>query len=76
MYKVVTLWPHCSSQLSQQLPSPSNRTTSLSTMTAQLLKTKTTLLNLMKSLPEAHITEEADFVVWGRRFVDAAVSHV
>jgi hypothetical protein len=45
-------------------------------MTAHLLKTKTVLLNMMKMLPDAHITEEANFVVWGRRFVDAAVSHV
>jgi hypothetical protein len=45
-------------------------------MTAHLLKTKMALLNIMKMLPEAHIVEEADFVVWGRRFVNATVSHV
>jgi hypothetical protein len=49
---------------------------SLFNMTAHLLKTKTALLNMMKTLPDVHIVEEADFVVWGRRFVDAAVSRV
>jgi hypothetical protein len=33
-------------------------------------------IDLMKTLPEAYITEEADFVAWGQRFVDTAVSHV
>jgi hypothetical protein len=28
----------------------------------------------MKLLPDAHIAEEEDFVVWGRQFVDIAVS--
>jgi hypothetical protein len=45
-------------------------------MTAHLLKTKTALLDMMKMLPEAHIAEEADFVAWGRQFVNAAISHV
>jgi hypothetical protein len=45
-------------------------------MTAHLLKTKMALLDMMKTLPDAHIAEEADFVVWGRQFVDATVSHV
>jgi hypothetical protein len=45
-------------------------------MSAQLLKTKAALLNLVKSLPEAHIAEESDFVAWGQQFVDVAVSHV
>jgi hypothetical protein len=45
-------------------------------MSAHLLKTKTALLDHMKTLPDAHITAEEDFVVWGRQFVDAAVSHV
>jgi hypothetical protein len=34
-------------------------------MTAHLLKTKTALLDMMKTLPEAHIADEADFVAWG-----------
>jgi hypothetical protein len=33
-------------------------------MTAYLHKTKATLLDLMKTLPDAHITEEEDFVAW------------
>jgi hypothetical protein len=45
-------------------------------MTAHLLKTKTALLNMMKTLPNAHIAAEVDFVAWGRQFVDVAVSHV
>jgi hypothetical protein len=45
-------------------------------MSAHLLKTKTVLLDHMKTLPDAHIVSEEDFVVWGRQFVDAAVSHV
>jgi hypothetical protein len=44
-------------------------------MSAHLLKMKVALLDLMKSLPEAHIAEKLDFVAWGRQFVDAAVSH-
>jgi hypothetical protein len=31
---------------------------------------------MMKTLPEAHIVDEADFITWGRQFVDATVSHV
>jgi hypothetical protein len=45
-------------------------------MSAHLLKTKTMLLDLMKTLPDAHIAEESDFVAWGRQFVDVAVSQV
>jgi hypothetical protein len=45
-------------------------------MSAHLLKTKTTLLNLMKTLPDTHIAAEVDFIAWGRQFVDVAVSHV
>jgi hypothetical protein len=45
-------------------------------MSAHLCKSKTALLELMKTLPDAHIAEEADFVAWGRQFVDATVSQV
>jgi hypothetical protein len=45
-------------------------------MTAHLLKTKTALLDMMKTLPDAHIAAEVDFVAWGRQFVDVAVSHI
>jgi hypothetical protein len=45
-------------------------------MSAHLLKTKAALLDMMKTLPDVHIAEEADFVAWGRQFVDVAVSHV
>jgi hypothetical protein len=45
-------------------------------MSSHLLKTKAALLDLMKTLPDAHIAAEVDFVAWGRQFVDAAVSQV
>jgi hypothetical protein len=53
-----------------------NRTKSLSTMIAFLRNSKAALLDHMKMLPDAHIAEEADFVAWGRQFVDTVVSHV
>jgi hypothetical protein len=34
------------------------------------------LLDVMKTLPDAHIAAEVDFVAWGRQFVDVAISHV
>jgi hypothetical protein len=43
-------------------------------MTAFLRKSKAALLEHMKSMPDAHITEEEDFVVWGRQFIDIMVS--
>jgi hypothetical protein len=45
-------------------------------MTAFLCKSKAALLNHMKTLPNAHIADEEDFVAWGRQFVDAAVSRI
>jgi hypothetical protein len=54
----------------------SHRIPSLITMTAFLLKSKASILDLMKSMPDAHITEEEDFVMWGRQFVDVAISHI
>jgi hypothetical protein len=43
-------------------------------MTAFLRKSKASILELMKTLPDAHITEEEDFVAWGRQFIDIAIS--
>jgi hypothetical protein len=34
-------------------------------MTSFLCKSKVVILNLLKSLLDAHITEEQDFEVWG-----------
>jgi hypothetical protein len=34
-------------------------------MTAHPLKTKTALLDMMKTLPDAHIAAKVDFVAWG-----------
>jgi hypothetical protein len=34
-------------------------------MTAFLCTSKASLLELMKSMPDAHIAKEEDFVVWG-----------
>jgi hypothetical protein len=45
-------------------------------MTAFLHKSKASILNLMKSMPDAYIAEEEDFVIWSRQFVDIAVSHI
>jgi hypothetical protein len=53
----------------------SNHTLFLNTMTAFLHKSKTVLLEHMKSLPNAHIAKEEDFVTWGRQFIDITVSH-
>jgi hypothetical protein len=44
-------------------------------MTAFLCKSKAAILELMKTLPDAHITVEEDFVAWGRKFVEIVVSH-
>jgi hypothetical protein len=57
-------------------PIIANRTKLLSTMTAFLRNSKAALLDHMKTLPDAHIAEEADFAAWGRQFVDAVISHV
>jgi hypothetical protein len=54
----------------------SNRTSSLVNMSAFICKAKATLLDHMKTLPDAHIAAEVDFVAWGRQFIDAAVTHV
>jgi hypothetical protein len=45
-------------------------------MTSFLHKYKATILNHMKSMPDAHITKEEDFVAWGQQFIDAAVSRI
>jgi hypothetical protein len=44
-------------------------------MTAFLCKSKATILELMKTLPNAHIAAEADFIAWGRKFIEIVVSH-
>jgi hypothetical protein len=45
-------------------------------MTSFLRKSKVAILNLLKSLPDAHIAEEKDFEIWGRQFVNAVVSRI
>jgi hypothetical protein len=50
-----------------------NHTPSIISMTAFLRKSKASILDLMKSMPNVHVTEE-DFVMWGQQFVDVAVS--
>jgi hypothetical protein len=57
-------------------PINTNRISSHINMSAHLLKTKAALLDMMKTLPDAHIAAEVDFVAWGRQFVDVAISHV
>jgi hypothetical protein len=51
-----------------------NRISSLIIMTAFLCKSKAVLLELMRSMPDAHIVKKEDFVAWGRQFVDIMVS--
>jgi hypothetical protein len=57
-------------------PIISNRNLSLINMTAHLLKTKTVLLNHMKTLPDVHIVAREDFITWGQQFINTTVSHV
>jgi hypothetical protein len=45
-------------------------------MTAFLRTSKASIMNLMKSMPDAHIAEEEDFIMWGRQFVNIAVSRI
>jgi hypothetical protein len=46
-------------------PINTNRISSLINMSAHLLKTKTALLDMMKTLPDVHIAAKVDFVTWG-----------
>jgi hypothetical protein len=48
----------------QQLPSPNNRTLVLNIITVFLHKSKVSILELMKSMPNVHIAEEEQFIVW------------
>jgi hypothetical protein len=43
-------------------------------MTAFLRKYKVALLDHMKSMPDAPAADDEDYTVWGRQFVDIAVS--
>jgi hypothetical protein len=43
------------------------------TMSSILHKLKTVILDINKSLPETHITEIADFEIWGYTFITAMV---
>jgi hypothetical protein len=52
----------------------SNRTLSPINMTAFLRKSKVTLLEHMKSIPDVPAADDKDYVVWGQQFVDIAVS--
>jgi hypothetical protein len=42
-----------------------NHTSFLNIMTAFLHKSKASILDLMKSMPNAHIADEEDFIAWG-----------
>jgi hypothetical protein len=43
-------------------------------MTAFLRKSKVALLEHMKTMPDAPVADDEDYTVWGRQFVDIAVS--
>jgi hypothetical protein len=44
-------------------------------MTAFLRKSKVVLLEHMKTIPDAPAADNEDYVIWGRQFIDIAVSH-
>jgi hypothetical protein len=41
-----------------------------------LYKSKTAILNLLKSLLAAHMAKGKDFKVWDRQFIDTVVGHI
>jgi hypothetical protein len=43
-------------------------------MTAFLCKSRVALLEHMKSIPDAPAADDEDYIMWGRQFVDIAVS--
>jgi hypothetical protein len=43
-------------------------------MTAFIRKCKVALLDHMKAIPDAPVADDEDYVVWGKRFVEIAVS--
>jgi hypothetical protein len=44
-------------------------------MTAYIRKSKAALLEHMKLIPDVSAANNEDYAVWGKRFVDIAVSH-
>jgi hypothetical protein len=46
-----------------------------SKMTSFLHKSKATILDHMKWMPDAHIADE-EFITWGRQFINAAISRI
>jgi hypothetical protein len=55
-------------------PIIANRNSSLNNMTVYICKSKATLLEHMKSIPDAPATKDEDYVVWGKQFVKITVS--
>jgi hypothetical protein len=44
-------------------------------MTAFIHKSKVVLLDHMKAIPDVPNADDEDYVVWGKRFVEIAISH-
>jgi hypothetical protein len=55
-------------------PIIANHNSSLNNMTAFIRKSKVVLLEHMKSIPDAPAADNKDYIVWGCRFIEIAVS--
>jgi hypothetical protein len=55
-------------------PIIANRNSSLNNMTAYIRKSKAALLEHMKLIPDVPATKDEDYVIWGKRFIEIAVS--
>jgi hypothetical protein len=44
-------------------------------MSAFIRKSKVALLEHMKSIPDVPATNDKDYIVWGKRFIEITVSH-
>jgi hypothetical protein len=55
-------------------PINSNCYSSLNNMTTYIRKSKVALLEHMKSIPDAPVATDEDYIIWGKRFVEIAVS--
>jgi hypothetical protein len=55
-------------------PIITNRNSLLNNMTAYIRKSKVVLLEHMKSIPDAPAADDEDYIVWGHRFIEIAVS--
>jgi hypothetical protein len=52
----------------------SNRNSSLINMTTFIRKSKVVLLKHMKPIPDVPAADDEDYIIWGKHFVEIAVS--